>query len=226
MRKVCLLSLCISLFAACGVDQNLLEALAGEKSVQLVFPENISECTEGTIISETQSEVVFRWTDIGENSNYQVNLTNLISNTTETITSTSTELAITLERGIPYSWFISDSIAGVVRSDVWSFYNAGPGVESYIPFPAAAIAPVSGTIITISSSIDLVWNASDLDDDIVEYDIYFGLDANPPLFREKLIDSFLNDVTITSGVTYYWKVITRDSIGNESNSEIFNFQVE
>ena len=211
---------------SCGLDQDLLDALAGDAAVELLFPENVSECTEGTILSETQSEVVFRWSDTVENTTYQVNLTNLISNTTEILDSESTELPITLQRGIPYSWFIVDLISGEVRSDTWTFYNAGPGVESFIPFPAAAITPISGAVLETTSSINLIWNVSDLDDDIVEYDLYFGLEANPPLLEEQITDSFFNDITVVSREIYYWKIVTRDFVGNESNSEIFNFQVE
>jgi len=226
MRKAWVFILLVLMAGSCGLDQDLLDALAGDAAVELLFPENVSECTEGTILSETQSEVVFRWSDTVENATYQVNLTNLISNTTEILDSESTELPVTLQRGIPYSWFIVDLISGEVRSDTWTFYNAGPGVESFIPFPAAAITPILGAVLQTTSSIDLIWNSSDLDDDIVEYDLYFGLEANPPLLEEQITDSFFNDITVVSGETYYWKIVTRDFVGNESNSEIFNFQVE
>jgi len=212
--------------SACGLDQDLVDTLIVSEDVTLVFPENVSECTEGTIVSETQSEVVFQWTDNVLNKNYEVNLTNLISNTTEVFPTDSTALAITLDRGIPYSWFIADAASGNARSDVWTFYNAGPGIESFIPFPAEAIAPVTATTIETTSSVNLIWNAVDLDDDSIAYDIYFGADENPALLQESVTDSFINDVPVSSGETYYWKITTKDFIGNESYSELFRFQVE
>jgi hypothetical protein len=214
------------LTAACGIDQDLVDALIGIEDVELIFPENVSECTEGTIISESQSEVVFRWSANEEDVTYQVNLTNLVSNSTEIFNSNTTELPILLERGIPYSWFITDSITGGSRSDVWTFYNAGPGVESFIPFPAEAIAPIPEAIVETTSSVNLIWNATDLDDDINEYDVYFGQSESPSLLQQSVTNSFLNNIPVISGETYYWKITTRDFIGNESNSALFRFQVE
>ncbi|AZQ58498.1 hypothetical protein EJ994_06635 [Maribacter sp. MJ134] len=225
MRRVWVLVILV-LTAACGVDQDLVDALIGIEDVELIFPENVSECTEGTIISESLSEVVFRWLANEEDVTYQVNLTNLISNSTELYHSNNTELPIILERGIPYSWFVADSLSGNPRSEVWTFYNAGPGVESFIPFPAEAIAPAQEAIIETVSSVNLIWLANDLDDDIAEYDVYFGQNENPSLLQQSVTTSFFNDIPVISGNTYYWKVITRDFIGNESNSEIFRFQVE
>jgi hypothetical protein len=99
-------------------------------------------------------------------------------------------------------------------------------VESFIPFPAEAIAPAQEAIIETVSSVNLIWIANDLDEDIAEYDVYFGQNENPSLLQQSVTTSFFNDIPVISGNTYYWKVITRDFIGNESNSEIFRFQVE
>jgi len=220
--------LMLVLTASCGVDQNLVDELLGVQDIELLFPENNSECTEGTILSETQSEVVFRWSDAfpNENSAYQINLTNLISNNTDVINTDSTAMPVILERGIPYSWFITDAVSGSTRSAVWTFYNAGPGVNAFIPFPAAAVSPESESTIATSSSVNLVWNAIDLDEDITAYDVYFGQDEDPPLLQASLTDSFINNVPVSSGTLYYWKVTTKDAFGNESNSAVFNFQVE
>ncbi len=225
MRKVRFFLILI-LAGACGRDQDLVDALVGLEDVEMLFPENVSECTEGIVLSETRSEVVFRWSDDQENVTYQINLTNLISDSTELFHSNNTELPIILERGIPYSWFVADSLSGNPRSEVWTFYNAGPGVESFIPFPAEAIAPAQEAIIETVSSVNLIWIVNDLDEDIAEYDVYFGQNENPSLLQQSVTTSFFNDIPVISGNTYYWKVITRDFIGNESNSEIFRFQVE
>jgi hypothetical protein len=119
MRKVRFFLILI-LAGACGPDQDLVDALVGLEDVKMLFPENVSECTEGIVLSETQSEVVFRWSDNQENVTYQINLTNLISDSTELFHSNNTELPIILERGIPYSWFVADSLSGNPRSEVWT----------------------------------------------------------------------------------------------------------
>jgi hypothetical protein len=35
----------------------------------------------------------------------------------------------------------------------------------------------------------------------------------------------LNNVSVTSKNTYYWKIVTKDSQGNSSDSDIFVFKV-
>ncbi|MFX0558401.1 hypothetical protein ACOCEA_16485 [Maribacter sp. CXY002] len=227
MKKVIVITILSVLLSACGADLDLLDDILLEKQVELVFPENISECTEGTVISETKSEVVFKWTSLTENTaTYSVILTNLKTNTTTIIEATNTELLITLERGMPYSWFVSFASYDYPISEIWSFYNAGPGLESYLPFPATAVSPVSGaSISSISTSVNLIWLGEDLDDDIKGYDLYFGIEANPPLLVEDIEATRYNEIPVTAGQQYYWKIVTKDSVGNESESTIFTFIV-
>jgi len=34
-----------------------------------------------------------------------------------------------------------------------------------------------------------------------------------------------DDIPIEAGKIYYWKIVTKDSVGNESTSEVFTFSV-
>lgn len=227
MKKGILTFVLFCFLLACGADLDLLENIVLEQQVNLVFPENVSECTEGTIITDTKSEVVFKWARLTENTNtYNVNLTNLNTNTIVLFETNDTELPITLERGTPYSWFVSYASSDYPISEIWSFYNAGPGLDSYLPFPATAVSPVSGaSISSTSTNVNLIWKGEDLDDDIIGYDLYFGIEENPPLLAEDIEATRYNDIPVTAGLQYYWKIITKDSVGNESESEIFTFTV-
>ena len=49
--------------------------------VTLIFPENNTECKEGTIISDTQSEVAFRWNPSKNADSYILEINNLDLNT-------------------------------------------------------------------------------------------------------------------------------------------------
>jgi hypothetical protein len=227
MKKgVFMIFFCSFLFG-CGADADLLNDIPLEKQVDLVFPENLSECTEGILISDTQSEVLFKWTNLTENSaTYNVNLTNLNSDKTDIFETSNTEIPITLERGTPYSWYVSYVAYDFPVSEIWSFYNAGPGLDSFLPFPATALSPVSGASISSTSTIvNLIWKGEDLDDDIIGYDLYFGIEENPPLLAEDIEATRYNDIPVTEGQQYYWKIITKDSVGNQSESEIFTFTV-
>jgi hypothetical protein len=119
---------------------------------------------------------------------------------------------------------MSSKISTTALSDTWKFYNAGEAVTSYAPFPADMVTPKMAQRITpVAGKISLDWTGSDVDSDIANYDIYLGTTATPTLLKANQVDSALPDVTVTAGTTYYWKVITRDSKGNTSDSGVFIF---
>ncbi len=222
--------LVVLLFISCGPDLDLVQAvLLPPSKVELIFPEENSECTAGVIISETESEVVFDWSEAEVTDGYIISLTNLTTGQEQLFESDSSSLPIRMLRGTPYRWrvdtFLNDSNE-VVSSDEEAFYNAGPGVQSFIPFPATAVFPKNGELLNTSeSSITLQWEASDLDNDITEYDVYFGIETEPPLFSSAIQSNSLSNVPVESGEIYFWRVVTRDTQGNESNSEVFTFEV-
>jgi hypothetical protein len=228
--KIGWLACIVLVVIACGPDLDLVQAvLLPPSKVDLVFPEENSECTAGIIISETESEVIFDWSDADVTDGYIISLTNLTTGQEQLFESDSSSLPIRMLRGTPYRWhvdtFLNDS-QEVVSSDIEAFYNAGPGVQSFIPFPATAIFPKNGELInTNEDALTLQWEASDLDNDISEYDIYFGIENEPPLLSSGLQTNSLANVPVDSGEIYFWRVVTRDTQGNESNSELFSFEV-
>jgi len=224
MRKIWHLLILLLSISSCGVDLDVVELIQPTISIELIFPENNSECTEGIVISEEQSELIFLWSDENNSGLYTVHLINIITQETRQLESSATELPIILERGVPYTWFVTGTRNR--QSETWSFYNEGPGLDSFIPFPATAVSPVSGaTVSQTSTSINLIWTAEDLDADIVGYDVYFGQNADPDLLETDVTESRFNNVPVSEGNTYYWKIVTKDSIGNESISNIFSFTV-
>ncbi|WP_282050976.1 hypothetical protein [Maribacter aquivivus] len=224
MKKSGFLIFLLLTIQSCGVDSDVLEYAKDQINITLIFPEDDSECTEGIIVSDTQSELVFEWSDENDNSPYIVHLTNLVSSQTELIESNDTDVAIILDRGVAYSWYVTGKINS--SSEIWSFYNEGPGLESTIPYPAIAISPVSGASISqTSTTVNLIWKSEDPDNDIISYDLFFGEAKDPQLYGTDVTDTRFNDIPVEAGKTYYWKIITKDSIGNESTSEVFTFSV-
>ena len=194
----------------------------------LVFPGNNTECNEGEILSDTQSRVLFQWNASQNTDSYQVNLRNLNTNSVVRSNSDTNEAAIVLLRGVPYEWFVVSRANGTnetASSLVWRFFNAGDGITSYAPFPAEAIAPTRGANLPATSGVTLEWTASDVEDDIRSFTLYFGTANPPPQLEEGLTDTAY-DVPVASGETYYWQVETLDAAGNRTQSELFNFRVD
>jgi hypothetical protein len=227
-KKIISLLLFVSILSvSCGKDENENTILAADLPTAslLIFPDNNTECNEGSIISDTETEVLFKWEEAINTSAYILTITNLKDATSREIHTISNEFLIRVLRGTPYSWFVkSKSSIGSVTADseTWRFYNAGLAEESHPPFPAEATSPQLGSSIA-SGPITLQWDASDVDNDIASYTVLLG--TNNALVT-KVGNSNTNslDVTVSSGLVYYWKVITIDSLANESYSQTFEFR--
>lgn len=196
-----------------------------EGGVALYFPQENMLCNLGTDITPTESTVYFEWKANGSDS-YLVVVENLLTGVVIQRSTSSDILAITLQRATPYKWFV-ESAKGSKKdqSPTWQFYNAGPGVQSYAPFPATIDSPTMAQNMPSANTVTLQWTGNDVDDDIVGYDIYFGTSTTPVLHSSNVTASSLS-VSVSSNTVYFWKVITRDSLGNSSESDIYQFRMQ
>jgi hypothetical protein len=195
------------------------------RAATLIFPDNNSECTEGTILSDTESTVNFQWSAAENTDSYTLRLRNLDTDITQQLNSNTNELAVRLTRGTPYSWSVISKANGTsvtAESTTWRFYNAGPGITNYSPFPADDPSPKSGASVN-AGTITLSWVGSDLDNDIVSYEIVMDT-SNPPVTSQGTTEQMNFEVQVNAGSTYYWQVITNDAAGNSSLSEVFQFK--
>lgn len=194
----------------------------------LVFPEQNSECTTGSNLTSTESTIVFNWNDASNATSYQLFVKNLNTQNTQNYTSNISERSVTILRGTPYSWYVISKNSGgeTAQSPTWKFYNAGEATSSYAPFPAEFVAPARSQVLGSSTtSVTLEWKGSDVDNDIKEYDVFFGT-VSPPTTKVTTTSNTSFSVDVTSGNTYYWRVITYDDQNNNSESQIFGFSVE
>jgi len=195
----------------------------------LVFPDNNTECNEGEVLNESQSRVTFRWNASQNTDSYTVTVRNLNTLSQSSVNASTNEATITISRGTPYEWFVvsrANGTTATATSATWRFFNEGPGVENYAPFPAVAVNPTRGANLSGMSSVDLEWTASDLDNDIVEYEVFFDSTSDPTTSLGTTTDTTVAGVAVSAGTIYYWKVVTRDSEQNSSTSEIFQFRVD
>ncbi|PTR01538.1 hypothetical protein C8P68_101772 [Mucilaginibacter yixingensis] len=232
MRKLLICMLATLLFAACSSkkdDTQNVAALAPppEKS-NLLLPIANSVCTTGTVISTTQSSIAFSWTAATNAESYDIVIKNLITNTTAQQTTVSPQVQITLDRNAPYSWYVvskSSKTTTTAQSDVFKFYSAGLGIVYYAPFPADAVSPEYGVTVS-GQTTNLIWKGTSTDNNIVGYDVYFGTIASPPLFKSNVTDVFLNNIPLSTGTLYYWRIVTKDANGNTSSSDTFQFKTK
>ncbi|MBN1338601.1 MAG: hypothetical protein JXA03_04720, partial [Bacteroidales bacterium] len=94
--------------------------------------------------------------------------------------------------------------------------NHSPNIPSN-PYPADGSVDIS--IDTL-----LHWSASDPDPgDVLLYNIYFGLENNPPLAATKQFDTVYNPGAMYNDSVYYWKVVAVDIYGDSAVSPVWSF---
>ena len=80
------------------------------EAVQLVFPEQNSECTTGLSLGQETSQVEFRWSAADNTETYELRVTNTATGTVQTITSSTTSTKLPLEKGEQFSWIVRSKI--------------------------------------------------------------------------------------------------------------------
>lgn len=228
MKKLALNILVIILLISCGEDDQPATP-SDPKATSLLFPEKDSGCTQGTNLANSKSTLVFKWNKSAFTDTYELVLKNLKSGKITNHPSTTNQLSLELATGTPYSWYVISKATSVIKtgiSETWKFYNAGEGVVYYAPFPAEVVYPINRTTVpSTADKIFLAWNATDVDNDIDSYDLYFGTEITPPSFQTGIKGNVLTAIPVSSGSTYYWYVITNDKQGNNSKSETFTFSI-
>ena len=191
------------------------------KAATLDAPANNSECLDG-------ENVEFKWTASENTDTYEIFIKNLLTQSEQSQTTTSTSVTINLTKGQPYSWYIvskSNTSTESAQSAKWKFYLKSEPVANYSPFPADLVSPKSEATVN-AGSIKFEWSGSDADSgDTLTFDIYVD-SSNPPTTRIKANhnSSSINHPINDSG-TYYWKIITKDNSGSNSDSGVSKFKV-
>ncbi len=219
------------LFAGCSgtkKSDNISPTPLLPMAATLVFPAQNAICVSGAVISASQSTIQFQWNNSANSDRYIVVTKNLLTGDTLATSAGTNSADVTVSRNTPYSWYIiskSNQSSSTAKSDTWKFYNSGAGITTYAPFPADNLSPAAGHTITVPSSgkISLSWQGSSVDNDIVDYDIYFGTATSPPLYQSHNTSQNISNISANSKTTYYWKIVTRDSNNNSSTSDVVEF---
>ena len=190
----------------------------------LTAPADISLCIDNV--------VNFQWsasTDPeGDVITYQIQVAkdNLFTQIAHTVTSTTTNKSISLEKGVAYYWRVKATDNKQLSSNysaTFQFYTEGIGITNHLPFSPVLVSPALNSVQT-TATVNLQWTASDVDTaDILTYDVYFGT-ANPPteMISENQSASTLSK-TVSASTKYYWNVVVKDNQGGQTIGQVWNF---
>lgn len=199
----------------------------------LLLPTNGENCKQGEPVSDNVSIVEFSWDDSNNAESYSIKVINL--QTLDEIIRNDLDLGridIYLDSGYAYEWsvksFSSSFPDETPTSESWRFYLQRLNQTYSPPFPAQAITPNLGEVISIDENqlFTLEWRGEDPDNDKLIYSVFLDtLDGRQPTsddFKNLQTSNF--EVSLKSSKVYYWSVDSEDTLGNTSSSQVFSFR--
>ncbi|MDH3381471.1 MAG: hypothetical protein OEL54_02120 [Flavobacteriaceae bacterium] len=178
------------------------------------------------------NNVIFEWStaidDDGDAVNYQLLIAkdNQFTQGVQTISNLiTTSTQVTLEKGVAYYWkvkAIDVKNASSEFSTTFQFYTESAGTINYAPFVPQLVTPVLHSTVQ-GTSVSLEWNATDVDNDPLIYDVLFGTE-NPPINKVSENQSGnKKTVNLSANKEYYWKIVAKDGKGGETFGQIWRF---
>jgi hypothetical protein len=222
MKNVILKSffiLCLIL-TSCSQSEYVTREPVDPSAATLSKPANNTQCLE-------VEKVKFEWNKSDNTDSYVIEVKNLVSEEITTKNSNTNSTEITLTKGKPYSWQITSTnniSKKTAKSEIWKFYLSGDPDFNHAPFPAEVIAPKNRTTVS-AGAIELSWKVSDVDvGDTHKFDVKLDkVDASTSISTDQ--SDTKKSVNLTAGV-YFWKIISKDDKGNQSDSGIYKFTVQ
>ncbi|MFS4481564.1 hypothetical protein ACKGJY_00980 [Hyunsoonleella sp. 2307UL5-6] len=193
----------------------------------LVFPSQNQLCIDNTLnftwnasTNEDGSSVIYT---------FEIATDNQFSNIVVSEVQTALSKIVTLDKGIAYYWRVKARSTKNVESpfsSVSQFYTEEVPNTNNLPFSPANVKPFVGQNFDGVSTINLEFTASDVDNDPLTFDVYFGKDKNAlSLVSEDTVNTSLDITVDTADTIYYWKVISKDDKGAQTSSPIWDFKV-
>ncbi|MCK4365672.1 MAG: hypothetical protein KAW45_06450 [Thermoplasmatales archaeon] len=108
---------------------------------------------------------------------------------------------------------------GAGYTDAW-LIKLGP--ENQPPNTPSDPNPYDGET-DVDINADLSWDCSDPDGDPLTYDVYFGINSDPPLVSPGQSETTYDPGTMQYSETYYWKIVAEDEHGATNEGPIWSF---
>jgi hypothetical protein len=192
-----------------------------------IYPSNNDLCIDNA--------VNFQWNASsdpdGDTITYQIEVAKnaQFSPIAHSVSASSTNRTIALEKGVAYYWRIKATDSKNEPSNYSSvnqFYTEGEGVSNYLPFAPVLVAPALNAVEQGTTTV-LQWTADDVDtEDTLTFDIYFGTVNPPALLAENQTEQTYTSPTLNASSTYYWKIVVKDDKGGETIGQIWNFDTD
>jgi len=134
-----------------------------------------------------------------------------------TVTSPAYQPPQPLVEGTRYYWeiVVRDNEGYTAAGPFWTFLSRA---DNYPPETPSRPNP-SNNEGNVSTGVHLSWLSSDLDNDPLKYDVYFGTASPPPLVASNLTVAGYVPQGLQLGTQYHWRVVARDPHAETSGPE-------
>lgn len=182
------------------------------------LPVNGEPCSEFELIpnNDTKVSILFKWNAAQNTVNYTLEV---LLNNQQAVSSTvgGLETTVSLDRGKTYTWTVtSKNEFGTTESDTYSFTTPGLAEVNYAPYAAE----ISTDFNTLTQLLTISWIGTDEDNDLLTYDVTITENESEIIEETDITDNSISGIEYNSGTEYYIKVISKDSTGSFSVSEI------
>ena len=194
----------------------------------LVFPAQDQLCIDNTLnftwnasTNADGSSVIYT---------FEIAKDNQFSNIVTSEVLTKLSKIVTLDKGVAYYWRVKAKSSKNIESDYSAtskFYTEEVPNSNHLPFAPAIINPTLGQNLDNLSTVNLEWIASDVDNDPLKYDVYFGKDKDALALVAPDSNNTSFEATLDTPQTiYYWKVVVKDDKGAQVTGQLWDFRVD
>lgn len=221
--------LAILLLVSCEADDDTgaPPVIANEAPTvpKLVFPINNEACTNFNLefdwdsATDNDQDEIRYIIDVAENDRFSTIL--FTESTSQTVNT------FTLSKGTTYFWRVKaiDSQGNEsAYAPVESFFTEPEAGVNTIPNTPTIVSPLLGERLS-ATTITLDWDATDADNDLLTYDVYFG-ETNPPVLLSQNVDVTTFDVSVLPDKTYYWRIVVKDNHQGTAIGQLWRFKSE
>lgn len=214
-------------FAALLLLLSCKDPIPDPVAAQLQFPEDNLSCLY-VRVDDANANVIFQWVLADHTDRYSLAVENSETGQTYRQSTEGNQITLNLRRGYPYQWKVtssSDASAVQTDSETRRFYLERQQQANHIPFPATLLSPaVNETIALTNGQYTFRWGGLDLDNDISHYSLRLGSQSSSLSTVAENIDPTSFTQALEPRATYFWQIVTHDTAGNTSRSQIGQFQ--
>ncbi|WP_081210213.1 fibronectin type III domain-containing protein [Salegentibacter sediminis] len=230
MKNIIIFFFSLILLTSCSGDSDGTDEIISQNeapsSPSLSLPENDLYCST--------NDLNFKWSSStdpeGDEVSYLFELAEDSDFTEMYFETEISNLTINIEvpKGKNFYWRVrakDDKNNYSTYSSTRSFYTEAEQTSNSLPSVPQLVTPDNNSVIA-ELEVELQWESTDEDEDILRYDLYFGTNSSPVLIEENLEENYYSIINLSPGTTYYWRIKVKDGNSGVTIGQFWSFKTQ